>query len=122
MINDVLQKKEINSNNKEIDLKNIISKKINEQEQLKAEQQYLKEHPNLIDNNNIIIDLLLKNNKVSAILSLILDFNNSVKVDKTIIEPQKFNNLSDNIFKCINELNNIYIDLLQEFNHQEVKK
>lgn len=72
------------------------------------------------ENNNILIDLLIKLNKASSLINLLLDYNNlNVNdINEAIISPESYKILQDNIIKCINTLFIEYQDKMEDFNGQ----
>lgn len=94
-------------------------------QQQEHKQQQEQENKYILENNNILIDLLLKNTKITGIINLLLDYNNINNYIEPIIQNQEYIKIQDYILNTLNNLTNIYIDLMkkqQEENNDNKKK
>lgn len=88
--------------------------------QQEQKQELTKQQKATLENNNILVDLLLKNTKITSILNLLLDYNNIKEYQEPIIENQEYTKIQDNIISILNLLNKEYIKLMN-LQKEEVK-
>lgn len=87
-----------------------MKKEINEQ--LKNEQETKTNHLEI--NNNAILDLMVKTNKLICVLSNLFDYSNLNKPEKRIIEPNLYLDIDTNIVDSIKKLGDTFIKLINE--------
>lgn len=72
------------------------------------------ENEKLVQNNNILVDLLIKFSKLTTINTMLLDYVNFYKYnDNVLLSPELYNDITNDIVKVINKLNNLYNDLMK---------
>lgn len=76
-------------------------------------------HKSTMENNNILIDLLLKTTKATSVINLMLDVNNFRQLETPILENQEYQSIQDNLINVINILNKEYIKLMELKNGTE---
>lgn len=74
------------------------------------------------ENNNILLDLLIKSNKINTTLSLLLDLNNINNIDDAIINPQEYRLIQDNILNIVNILNKNYFKQMEVIKNNDNKQ
>lgn len=79
--------------------------------EIKKEEKIINEET-ILTNNNIIIDLMIKTNKLSSVISQMLDFNNFNKasIEEVILKSEEYNEISEKIIEVTNKLIEIHIN------------